>query len=453
MPLPKEFTERMKKLPGFDYERFIECFSCEPYRGLRVNTLKCSAKRFKTISPFQLLPVPFADEGFYIGKEVSGRHPYHHAGVFYLQEPSAMSAVTALDVRPGMKVLDLCAAPGGKSTQAAAKLSGSGFILCNEVISSRASALLGNIERCGIRNAAVTCEKTDRLCDRFKGYFDRVLVDAPCSGEGMFRRNPEAAKEWSIASTSACAKRQLSILEDAAAAVATDGLLVYSTCTFAPCENEGVVDAFLKRHKDFELEEIPRKFGSPARPEWTDAGLQLSIARRVFPFDGGEGHFVAGLRRTGDTCGPRVPAFSPGKAQPRDHSIFSEFFASQFSEKIYGNIYEKSGKIYILPGNMPDLSGINLLRAGVFAGEMKPKRFEPSHALYMAANSDLCVNPADFSTDGEEIYKFLHGEEIKAPGGCSKGFAAVRSGGFVTGFGKISNGVLKNHYPKGLRNF
>ncbi|HEX2938537.1 MAG TPA: RsmF rRNA methyltransferase first C-terminal domain-containing protein [Ruminiclostridium sp.] len=449
--LPAAFLERMKSLPGFDFDSFIKAYEEPPFRGLRVNTLKCGVERFLNISPFQLSKVPFAEEGFYVGTEASGRHPLHHAGAFYFQEPSAMTAVTALDVKPGMRVLDLCAAPGGKSTQAAATLRGEGFILCNEVVPSRASILLSNIERCGVRNAAVTSEKTDKLCSRLEGFFDRVLVDAPCSGEGMFRRDPDAALEWNPDSPAACAKRQAGILHDASKAVAPGGILVYSTCTFSPDENEGVVDAFLKTHNNFVVEDIKEDFGRCAFPEWAGASKAVKSARRVFPFDGGEGHFAAKMRRI-DGILPTSLKEANKKIDKTYLKLFMDFFKSQFSEELYGELHEAGGRIFILPREMPDLSGINLLRAGVFAGNIKGSRFEPSHALYMAAKSEYCNNSAEYALDDVDLERYLHGEEITAPQNCQKGYAAVKADGFVTGFGKVSNGVLKNHYPKGLRN-
>lgn len=449
--LPREFTERMSKLAGFDYDEFIKGYEKPPFRGLRVNTLRCTVDEFIKVSPFKLGKLPFCDEGFYIGDDVSGKSPLHHAGVFYLQEPSAMSAVTALDVHPGMKVLDLCAAPGGKSTQAAAKLEGCGFILCNEIIPSRANILLSNIERCGIRNAAVTSEKPEKLCPKFEGYFDRVLVDAPCSGEGMFRREPAAAAEWTPESPAACARRQLSILELAAKTVAENGILVYSTCTFSPDEDEGVIDSFLKTHPEFKIEPIERDFGTFANPVWANADKNVSLARRVFPKDGGEGHFVARMKRVSGGGTNVKPADL--KVPDKDTAgLFSDFFSSQFNEDIYGTLYTVGDKIYILPKNMPDFKGLNLLRAGVLAGILKGRRIEPQHALYMAADAKNTAAAAEFSLDDQAVEKFLHGEQIDAPKSCPKGYVSVKAGGFIIGFGKMSEGVIKNHYPKGLRN-
>lgn len=449
--LPEEFLTRMQSLSDFDFDEFIKLYDAPAYRGLRVNKIRCSPEHFAEISPFALKKAPFSDDGYYIGDDVSGRHPWHHAGVFYLQEPSAMSAVTALDVRPGMKVLDLCAAPGGKTTQAAAQLLGSGLIICNEIVSSRAAILLSNIERCGVRNAAVINDKPATICKRLAGFFDRVLVDAPCSGEGMFRREPGSAREWTPEAPVACAKRQLAILETACKSVAPDGILVYSTCTFSPDENEGVVDAFLSRNKDFCIEPIEKTFGRDAVPQWAGTSQEVKLARRVFPADGGEGHFVARLHRISD--GEISYAQSTLKTADKETSkLFMEFFSSQFDEDLYGELFQIGEKLIILPKGLPDLRGIGLMRAGVLAGNIKGNRFEPSHALYMAANAKSPLNPADFALSDTRLAAYLHGEQVEAPDGCNKGFACVKAEGFTVGFGKVSDGVLKNHYPKGLRN-
>lgn len=451
MTLPEEFIAKMKNLPDFDFDDFINSYQKPAFRGLRVNRLKCSPENFKNIFPFELKKVPFSKYGFYVGNEISGRHPWHHAGVFYMQEPSAMSAVTALEATPGMKVLDLCAAPGGKSTQIAADLMGQGLLVSNEIVPARANILLSNIERCGVRNAVVTCDAPAKICERLQGFFDRVLVDAPCSGEGMLRREPAAALEWSVASEAACANRQAAILETASRAVAANGILVYSTCTFSPEENEGVVNDFLKSHDDFEIEAIDADFGRNGRPDWADASQKLALSRRVFPMDGGEGHFVARLRKTEDV----FPSCSKSTLKPADKEaavMFKDFFTSQFDENIYGTVFQNKDKVFILPGRLPELRGINVKRAGVFAGTVKGKRFEPSHALYMAADSAKTRNTVDFLLSDSRLSAFLHGEPFEAPQDCVKGYVSVKAQGFVTGFGKISDGILKNHYPKGLRN-
>lgn len=361
-----------------------------------------------------------------------------------------MSAVTALDVRPGQRVLDLCAAPGGKSTQAAARLAGEGLLFANEVVKSRVPALLSNVERCGVRNAAVLSETPERLCGRLPGFFDRVLVDAPCSGEGMFRRDETAAREWTPAGSLACARRQAGILEAAAQAVAPGGLLVYSTCTFSPEEDEGVVEGFLRGRPEFRLEEIPAAFGRPARPDWAGGEPSLALARRVLPEDGGEGHFVARLRRAGDAA----PAGETGRAEAaapvKDAAALREFWRANFAGEMPGVPAEYAGRLFLPPQGMPDLRGLGAVRAGVFAGEARGGRFVPAHALALALGG-AARNRLELPLADARLAAYLHGEQVEAPE-CAKGWAVVFAGGFPVGFGKVSEGVLKNHYPKGLRN-
>lgn len=457
---PKKFLERMRRLLGAEYPAFREELERPPVRGLRVNRLRCSPARFERLAAdglpgVTLTAVPFSPAGFAVEGPLSGRHPWHHAGLFYLQEPSAMAAVTAADIRPGMRVLDLCAAPGGKSTQAASALMGKGFLLSNEVVPGRTGALLSNLERMGVRNAAVTCELPERLCTVLADGFDVVLVDAPCSGEGLFRREPDAAREWNPRLPEACARRQTAILGSARQAVRPGGVLVYSTCTFAPAENEGVVDAFLRANPDFRIEEIPANFGRPAVPEWTGAAPDVAKARRIFPQDGGEGHFVARLRRAGETpCRVRpmpVPPFSAGGA-------WEAFCCEAFPGGMEGRLSRWGDEVRLLPeAPLPDMRGLRLLRAGVPAGTLRRtgrcgERFGPAHALYMAAGGSEPACVCDLPLGSPELDAWLHGEEIPAPCGLPAGYAAVRAGGFPVGFGKISDGKLKNHYPRGLRN-
>ena len=287
----KDFLERMKSLLGGEFDAWLKIYNSDDvFRGLRVNTLKCSADKLREHIGFELRQTPFCLEGFYIPSDISGigNLPLHHAGAFYVQEPSATSAVTMLGVEKGDKVLDLCAAPGGKSTQIASALGGEGLLWSNEIVRNRAIILLSNIERMGVKNAVVSNCRPDILCDKLTGYFDKVLVDAPCSGEGMFRKN-SAAEEWSAEHVKSCADRQLKILNSAKRALKQNGVMVYSTCTFSREENEGVVEEFLKQNPDFEIEDSGVSFGRPT----------LDYARRIFPMDGGEGHFAVRLRKNG----------------------------------------------------------------------------------------------------------------------------------------------------------
>lgn len=447
---PAAFLERMRALLGETEFAAFEQAQAEPLRrGLRLNLLKCrGAAAFSQVSGFELASLPFAEEGFAVtGGAVSGRHPWHHAGLFYLQEPSAMSAVTALNPQPGQKILDLCAAPGGKSTQIAARLDGQGLLVSNEIVPNRAKILLSNLERFGVRNACVYNEMPERLCAAFSGFFDAVLVDAPCSGEGMFRREPEAAANWTPDTPLACAKRQRLILESAQMALRPGGTLVYSTCTFAPEENEQVVANFLKDHPDFSLEQIPFSFGRPAWPDCAGGEASLALARRILPQDGGEGHFVARLRRAGE-----LPAMEKSRDDPIDEgeALFQSFFTEQFTEPLYGKPHMAGEVLYLLPPSLPELpEGLHFLRAGVCAGRLKSGRFEPAHALYLAAQTGACHHVLNLPLGDPKLAAFLHGEAFGVD--LESGYVSVLAEGYAVGFGKVSDGVLKNHYPRALR--
>ena len=362
-----------------------------------------------------------------------------------------MSAVSALDPKPGWRVLDLCAAPGGKSTQIAARLQGKGLLVANEIVPSRAKILLSNLERFGVRNAAVFNEKPERLCEAFAGFFDAVLVDAPCSGEGMFRREPAAAANWTPELPAFCARRQRLILESAEKALRPGGVLVYSTCTFAPEENEGVIAAFLQAHPDFQIEPIQKAFGRAARPDWVKgAPAALSLARRILPQDGGEGHFAARLRKDG----PQERSAASGMVRSAPDAPLPErarvFFDEQFSEPLCGLPVKKGEQWFLAPEELPEpTAGLRLLRAGVPAGREKAERFEPEHALYLAAVPGACKRALDLPLSDSRLAAFLHGEPVETA--LADGYAAVLAEGFAVGFGKVSGGVLKNHYPRALR--
>lgn len=439
--LPSEFIKRMKAMLGNDYKYFIECYSYPVFRGIRRNPLKCEETALKSSLPFSMQPSPFSPLGFYIPEntEKIGQLPMHHAGAFYVQEPSASSAVTVLDPQPGEKILDLCAAPGGKSTQIASLLSGKGLLWSNEIVRSRTNILMSNLERMGVKNAIISCCYPEKLCKTLTGYFDRVLVDAPCSGEGMFRRSEEAIQDWSPEHVKACAIRQLAILESACLALKEDGVLVYSTCTFSREENEDVVSAFLKQHEDFHLEDCGVSFGRPAF---------LPKARRIFPMDGGEGHFVAKMRRNSSNCCYVEPYPSNSK---KCADAAKELHEQIFKTKLSGKIEQIRNDFYLIPDIFPKTDGLGVLRAGVSLGSLRPGRAEPSHALFMAAKPEELQNVISLTHDSEEITAFLHGEELSVSSGL-KGYCGVAVNGVLTGFGKCSGGRMKNHYPKGLRN-
>ena len=434
-----KFLNRMKTLLGGEYGEFLRYYNGDNFRGLRVNTLKSSADKLKDSLGFELKPTPFCKEGFYIPPEVEslGNHPLHHAGAFYIQEPSAASAVEMLGVERGDFVLDLCAAPGGKSTQIGAKLGGTGLLWSNEIVKSRANILLSNIERMGIYNAVVTNSHPEQLCQSLAGQFDRVLVDAPCSGEGMFRKNSAAQTEWSEEHVKSCAERQLHILNSAKLALKPGGVMVYSTCTFSPEENEGVITRFLEENPDFSLEDAGVDFGRPS----------MKYARRIFPMDGGEGHFAARLRKSGEL----MRTSSEEKSTAAVNKEAFAFYDSLFVNRPFGeNLIIKNNRIIILPKNYIGVKGMPVLRAGIILGEIVKNRIEPHHSAFMAAKPSECKRCVELSSDSAGIKAFLHGEEISVPADL-KGYAAVCADGVTCGFGKASGGRLKNKYPKGLR--
>lgn len=440
MELPQEFANRMRAMLGDEYEDFLACFEKPHFRGVRLNPLKCSWEILEKSLPCALAEAPFSALCKYANDlDKPGALPAHHAGMFYSQEPSASSAVTALAPMPGEKILDLCAAPGGKSTQIAGLLAGKGLLWSNEIVKSRANILMSNLERIGAKNAVVSSCHPQRLCETLHGYFDRVLVDAPCSGEGMFRRDPAAAGEWSPESPAACAQRQRAILDSAALAVREEGVLVYSTCTFSMEENEETVQAFLAAHPEFEQIPTGVDFGRSA--------FDGSFGVRIFPMDGGEGHFVAKFRRVSEnTCTVGdFAAFSVGA----DKKAAKELYESIFTDSCAERIAKFGDKILLLPEILPSLNGLGVLRAGVELGECKAKRIEPGHGLFMSREKSLCRRSVDFSHDDPRLAAFLRGEEIDCD---EQGYTAVCVNGVVTGFGKASGGRLKNRYPKGLRN-
>lgn len=441
MKLSNIFLQKMKILLKDEFDAFLAGYEKPVFRGIRLNTLKCDEAVLRQSLPFAIEKAPFSETSYYVPAEMkAGLLPAHHAGMFYAQEPSAASAVTVLDPQPGETVLDLCAAPGGKSTQIAAKLRGQGLIWSNEIVLKRANSLLSNIERLGVMNGVVSSCKPDVICEKLQGFFDRVLVDAPCSGEGMFRKDEEARAQWSEELVSSCAERQLSILNAAAKAVKIDGVLVYSTCTFSEEENEETVKAFLRENPGFKLVPIDMPFGRKAFD---------MAALRIFPMDGGEGHFVAKFRRIAENCkaaGSFITKSIPEEKEGR------ELLELLFRHTPPSKIARFGDRLHLLPEGLPVLEGLHILRAGCPFAEVKKsrsgQRLEPHHAVFMAQTANNCRNSIDFEPDDADLLRFLKGGEINC---MQQGYTAVSVNGVVTGFGKASGGRLKNRYPKGLR--
>lgn len=445
--LPKEFVSRMTKLLMNQADCFFDSLETIPSVGIRWNELCCTKERFCEIFPFDVTPLSDCPEGFLLTQERGeiGKHPYHHGGLYYLQEPSAMLPVTVLNPEPGDRVLDLCAAPGGKSTQIAARLKGSGLLVSNEVVASRAKILLSNFERMGVSEGVVTNLKPREIANRLPGWFDKVLVDAPCSGEGMFRKNPNAVKEWTPSTPSSCAARQREILASAAKSVRPGGILVYSTCTFSIEENEGQIFHFLQEHPDFELLPITLSLGMPSDPRWLPEFKEIEYCHRIFPFHGGEGHFIAKLRRT---------AGEPGSSLAyRPHQVFSEFDAfwkETFLSEVPTRLLQRGEFLFLLPEQMPKELVDCSLRPGVLAGEMKKNRFVPAHHLSHVGFLFQANHRCSFSVTNPEVLQYLHGEELPGMSELT-GYCGVFVDDIPLGFAKSASLKLKNHYPKGLR--
>ena len=427
--LPKEFLERMQLQLGDEYEEFLKSLERPRAVALRFNPLKGA----EPVLPFVGENVPWEPRGYYYDPESRpGLHVYHEAGVYYLQEASAMSAVALLDPQPGERVCDLCAAPGGKTTQIAGRMMGQGFLLCNEYSPKRAKILSRNIERLGVANALVTNETVDRLAARLEGFFHRVLVDAPCSGEGMFRKEEAAVTDWSQETVEMCARRQGEILDHAAKLVRPGGRLVYSTCTFAPEENEQTVEAFLSRHPEFEPETVEAPWFTPA-----GEGMFRLWPHKLL----GEGHFAAVLRKTGGEAG-EVPTMA-GEKLPKQWLSFAKELGIRLPE---GKAVMFGQTLYWAPEEMPEIRKLKVLRPGLELGEIKKDRFEPAHGLALWLSG--CETEESYDPEGPEMKAYLHGDVI--PSG-KKGWCLVKAGAYSIGWGKGDGRVLKNHYPKGLR--
>ena len=427
--LPELFLKRMEMQLGPEYPEYLASLERPRAVALRFNPQKGKAPEL----PFATSPVPWEPLGCYYEPTARpGLHPYHDAGVYYLQEASAMAPAVLLNPQPGERILDLCAAPGGKTTQIAGKMGGQGLLVCNEIHPKRAKILSQNVERMAISNALVLNEAPATLAQRFPGFFDRILVDAPCSGEGMFRKEAAAVADWTEELVDMCARRQGEILDAAAKMLRPGGRLVYSTCTFAPREDEEAVAAFLERHPDF----APEKVDAP----WFTPGENGSF--RLWPHKLlGEGHFAAVLRRM-DGNGEDGNSVS-GAPLPDG---WLRFAREQGISLPAGKAVRFGDTLFWAPEDTPDLRGLRVLRPGLELGTLKKDRLEPAHALA------LWLRPREGDTrlapDSPELAGYLRGETIP---GSRRGFQLVCAGEYTLGWAKGDGQILKNHYPKGLR--
>ena len=462
--LPNEFINRMKQMmEPQEYESFAASYDRPRAQALRINPLKgADPDEQKNVlnRTFELEPVPWAENGYYYDPDAApGKHPYHEAGVYYIQEPSAMAPVTFLDAAPGEKILDLCAAPGGKTTQIAAAMQGRGILIANEPNPNRAKILALNIERLGISNAIVVSALPDALSQIFQGYFDRILVDAPCSGEGMFRKNEEAETEWSPENVEMCAERQDGILREAVKMLAPGGRIVYSTCTFAPAEDEAQISRFLKENPDFTCRKVEASFGMEyGRKEWAGEdpadGVENSI--RLWPHKmRGEGHYLAVLDREGDLSSNPVRVSANGLlvgVPSKDLKLFREFEAETLNPGVLpeGVFHLFGDQLYLAPKDSPAFTRLKVLRPGLHLGTIKKNRFEPGHALALYLKEGDVKRTACLTADSQETMGFIGGQTLQDTG-TGKGWCLVTVDGFSLGWGKSDGRIIKNHYPKGLR--
>lgn len=466
--IPKAFLEKIARLLGDDFDAFQTSLKLPVISGLRINTLKISPDEFNTLSQLKISPVPWCPSGFILdNQEVNsaspGKHPYHTVGLYYIQDPSAMAAAEILAPVPGERVLDLSAAPGGKASHLAALMKNKGLLVVNEIHPRRVWDLIENIERCGVTNAIATNETPQRLADHFGEYFDRVLLDAPCSGEGMFRKSTIARQEWRPELVLSCATRQTTIIEQAARLVKTGGHLVYTTCTFSVEENEVVIGEFLERHPEFELLPIPYFRGfSAAHPEWLGAqsNHKLNRAVRIWPhLAPGEGHFIALLEKVSETKKDTnilsnrssIQNKSGRSSLPKSNiPIIEEFVKSELTDEFdYSQLVLDGSFVYKPPMGTPRLEGLKVIRPGLWLGTLKNDRFIPSHTLAMAITERDAISIFNLESSDPKIPAYLAGESFHDQG--DNGWVLVTVDGFPIGWGKRAQNVIKNYYPHGLR--
>lgn len=458
--LPGKYCENIKRLLGEEgFQQYMDSFREEPCQALRVNTAKTSLEEWKKICPFNTEEIPWCQNGFIINgsaKADISKHPYYFAGMYYIQEPSAMVPASVLQIESGDKVLDLCAAPGGKAVEIAAKLNGSGFLVANDISASRAAALAKNLQMAGALNTVVTAETPERLSLHFKEYFDKILLDVPCSGEGMFRRKPDMVKDWLDKGPSYYAALQENILKEAYIMLKPGGSLVYSTCTFSIEEDEGMVQWFIDTYKDMEICKVPHKDGfSYGRPDLLEHGCEeLKRCIRIFPHIAkGEGHFAALLHKKENSAVENKRAESVLKKNNKtDKNEWQNEIKEFVPEEYLKNCCPVKNKdtIYLVPKETARIKNLRYIQNGLIAGSFK-KRFEPSCQLALSKLSDTYKNRLLFKPGDIDVIKYLKGETINIDRDY-KGWVLVTVDGFPLGWGKADGcGRLKNKYNAGWR--
>lgn len=459
--LPAAFEESMRKMLGDEFEQYEAALSRPPYKALRVNTSKISVEDFLKISPFSLTPVPWTKNGFYYDekKDRPSHHPYYAAGLYYLQEPSAMLPAAQLPVQEGDLVLDLCAAPGGKSTELVSRLGKKGFLVSNDISASREKALIRNLEQFGAENFCVTCETPEKLAEHFPAAFDRILIDAPCSGEGMFRKSGTMISAWEQNGVEKFVRMQREILKEAVRMLRPGGTILYSTCTFEPSEDEEAVEELLQDGKDLQLQVLPVAMSEgfvPGHPEWCqneDARENPALRRtaRLFPHKiQGEGHFVSVVESRLSS----EPYFPHLSGKPAVLSKEAEEFLAHIHRTFpRENLRKMKDRLFYVPDLCPDLEGLRVLRSGVFLGEEKKNRFEPSQALSMVLKPEEFDQVIRYQPEDPEVRRYLRGETLSLPEDChfSSGYVLIALQNFPLGFAKVAGGRLKNKYLPGWR--
>ncbi len=461
MKLPVTFEEKMGGLLGDEMDAYLACYEEPRYYGLRVNTGKISVEEFQKLCPFEITPIPWIENGFYYdGERLSpAKHPYYFAGLYYLQEPSAMTPANRLPIEPGDKVLDVCAAPGGKATEIGARLKGEGLLVANDISSSRAKGLLKNIEVFGIGNVAVLCEEPGKLETYFPEYFDKILIDAPCSGEGMFRKDKKMVKAWEEHGPEYFSNIQRNIILQAARMLKKGGMLLYSTCTFDTRENEQIIEGLRKEYPEFRILDIRpyEGFCSGIAQAAMPPDEELKKTVRIFPHKmKGEGHYLALLRK-GDappkSCLEKEPGpkGKTGQKLPKEAAAFFKDISWEMDD---GRLELRGERLYYMPTGVSDVRGIRFLRTGLLLGELKKNRFEPSQALAMCLKREDYAYSINLSSEDERVFRYLKGETLdveNVEGFCDKTWQLVCVDGFPLGWGKACGGVLKNKYLPGWR--